>query len=65
MITLRQARMQRGLSQRALARMVGISYSFMCHIERGIGNPSPKTASKISQALSMPETNIKFDLRKQ
>jgi len=46
--SLRLARLKLGFSQTALANMVGLTQSRVCHIERGlmIGRPTAETIAK-------------------
>ena len=48
---IRRLRMQLGLSQRALARMAGVSQSLIARIESGSINPRYETVAKILRAL--------------
>lgn len=46
-----RARIERGLSQRGLARAAGLSGPFVSQIETGRRNPGPAAARKICEAL--------------
>lgn len=53
---LRELRMERGKSMRALARASGLSTNALSMIERGRTSPSVSTLYKISEALEVPIT---------
>jgi transcriptional regulator with XRE-family HTH domain len=53
---LRQLRMERGRSLRALARLSGLSTNALSMIERGRTSPSVSTLYRIADALGMPIT---------
>jgi transcriptional regulator with XRE-family HTH domain len=53
---LRELRMERGKSLRALARLSGLSTNALSMIERGKTSPSVSTLYKISEALEVPIT---------
>jgi transcriptional regulator with XRE-family HTH domain len=53
---LRQLRMERGKSMRAVARISGLSTNALSMIERGRTSPSVSTLFKISEALEVPIT---------
>ena len=46
-----EARAEAGFSQSQLARITGIDQSDISRIERGLGNPSVSTLSRIADAL--------------
>ncbi len=46
-------REKRGLTQQALAGLAGISKSFLCEIETGIGTPSVETLRKLALGLKV------------
>ena len=50
---LKQWRQARRLTQEQLAEAAGLSYKFIGEIERGRGNPSVDTLSRLSQALDL------------
>lgn len=52
-IIIRNAREKRGLSQYKLAKMVGITQSFMNEIESGKKSPSIEVFFRICQALDI------------
>lgn len=51
-----ELRIRRGLSQRSLARRLGISSGYMSQLETGQRNPSPRMAKNICELL-----NVEFD----
>lgn len=51
---IRQARLERGMSLRALAREVGVSASLVSQIETGKSQPSVSTLYAITTALALP-----------
>lgn len=53
---LRELRMERGLSMRALARVSGLSTNALSMIERARTSPSVSTLYKIASALGVPIT---------
>lgn len=46
--TLREKRL---LTQRELAKLVGVHHTYICHLERGRRQPSFAVAKRIAQAL--------------
>lgn len=50
------------LSQKSLAKLIGISQSVLCEYELGIKRPSPKTALKIEQATNISAAKLVFPL---
>ena len=57
---IRNQRKEKGLSQEQLAEQIGISLSFMGHIERGTRTASVETLARISKALEMDMHYIVF-----
>lgn len=57
-MNIKEKREQLGISQKELAKKVGISQSFLCDIEQGRCKPSLDTAIKIARVLKVRE--IKF-----
>jgi transcriptional regulator with XRE-family HTH domain len=57
---IRQARLERGLSLRGLARQVGVSASLVSQIENGKSQPSVSTLYAITTALSISVESL-FD----
>ena len=53
-------RKQRGMSQRALAALAGVSQSLIAELERGKHLPSPNALSKLSQALGVESDQLVF-----
>jgi transcriptional regulator with XRE-family HTH domain len=51
---IHRLRQQRGLSLEELAASSDVSASFLSQLERGLGNPSFVTLTKIARALSVP-----------
>lgn len=50
---IRKIREEEGIKQYALAKMTGLSESYICHLERGTReNPSYKAMIKIAAALN-------------
>lgn len=45
------ARAEKGLSQKELAKISGVDQSDISKIERGVGNPSVNTLSKLARAM--------------
>ena len=54
-----EARLEKGITQAQLAKMIGTQRSNICRLEGGTQNPSLDTLLKISAALGK---NIEFDL---
>jgi DNA-binding XRE family transcriptional regulator len=52
--TIRQYRLQRGLSQHALAARIGLSRTYINQIEQGQRNPSIRAVLHIAAALETP-----------
>ena len=46
-----EARLEKGISQAELARMIGTQRSNICRLERGTQNPTLDTIVKIASAL--------------
>ncbi|MBU2708864.1 helix-turn-helix transcriptional regulator [Zooshikella marina] len=46
-------RMYKGISQRALAKMLGVKQPAVCQIERPNSTPQPITLSKVAKALGI------------
>lgn len=57
-MNIKEKREKLGISQKALAKKVGISQSFLCDIEQGRCKPSLVTALKLAKALKVKD--IKF-----
>lgn len=55
---LRRMRIERRLSQRGLADVVGVSYPRISEIERGVSNPTLATLELIAQALNVSVSTL-------
>jgi len=51
--SLSRARTARGITQRELAKMTGVSYRVIAHYETVVKNPSPDVVVKIAKALKV------------
>lgn len=51
---LRELRQKKGLTQKAIAQMAGVDYTYIGKIERGEQFPSFKVILKISECLCLP-----------
>ncbi|MGI6615671.1 MAG: helix-turn-helix domain-containing protein [Dethiobacteria bacterium] len=51
---IRAYRREKGLGLEELATAAGLSYSYLCGIERGLVMPSPQSLKRIAAALGMP-----------
>lgn len=51
---VRRRRLALGLSQEALAEMAGVDRTYISGIERGVRNPTIRTAGRIAEALGVP-----------
>ena len=51
MLVVRQVRQRIGISQKDLARKVGITQAFLSEVETGTKSPSLLTAAKLARAL--------------
>jgi transcriptional regulator with XRE-family HTH domain len=49
---LRRLRVERGLSQEALATDVGVGSSYVSRLERGLENPTIATLERLAKALN-------------
>src|SRR5690606_4355492 len=58
MLTLREARQQRHLSQQALADRAGVARVTVSQIELGKSGPRPHVARRLSEALGMDPSEI-------
>jgi transcriptional regulator with XRE-family HTH domain len=58
MLTLREARQQRRLSQQALADRAGVARVTVSQIELGKSGPRPHVARRLSEALGMLPSDI-------
>lgn len=58
---IREYRKQKGMRLDELARKVGISTGYLCHLEKGSrSNPSTKVMEEIAQALEKTVSEIFF-----
>ncbi len=55
---IRELRKARGLTQEQLAERSGLDYTTIGALERGVFNPSLKTAEKIASAMGMGVTEL-------
>jgi transcriptional regulator with XRE-family HTH domain len=55
-------RIARGLSIRALAEQVGVSFSALARLERGIGSPDSNTKARIINWLGEEAMDLGFDV---
>lgn len=55
---IQKARLQKGYSQRELARKAGVSSLAVNYIEQQKSNPRPRTLQKICMALDLNVTDI-------
>lgn len=51
---LKYWRLNRGLTQQAIARKLGISQGAYCDYERGFRKPGPKVHLKLAEAIDRP-----------
>ena len=58
MLTLREARQQRHLSQQALADLAGVARVTVSQIELGKSGPRPHVARRLSEALGVQPSDI-------
>ena len=56
--TLKWLREQKGLSQRALAGQVGVSWTTICKFERGQLVPGPETLERLAELLEGNRTEL-------
>ena len=63
---IRTLRNRRGLTQRALARAVGVSAPSICHWEAGRARPRPQYVIALAEALGVPTIHLskRGELRK-
>lgn len=55
---IRRARKNKGISQEELADRVGLHYTTISRIERGVSNPPVETVNKISKALRVSLSDL-------
>jgi transcriptional regulator with XRE-family HTH domain len=51
---LKARRRERGLTQRELARLVGVTQNYIPAIENGARNPGPELTDRLMKALAAP-----------
>lgn len=56
--TIRRLRLEDDVTQQRMARMVGVHYTLLGHIERGTKLPSLDTLVKIAKAMRLPAHEI-------
>lgn len=57
--TVRRLRAERLINRAELSRMSGVSYPFLCDIEKGRKGASDITAHKIARALGIPVEELR------
>ena len=55
---VRQLRLERGLTLKALGGEAGLSHPFLSQLERGLARPSVGSVERIAQALGVPVTAL-------
>ncbi|MDA2911490.1 helix-turn-helix domain-containing protein [Nitrospiraceae bacterium AH_259_D15_M11_P09] len=55
---LKRIRVQRGLSQRALAAKAKMSVTYLCNVENGKADPSLSTLRRLAKALRVKVVNL-------
>lgn len=55
---IRRARKDRGITQEELADRVGLHYTTISRIERGISNPPVQTINKIARTLRVDMSDL-------
>ncbi len=55
---VKSARLERQMSQQALAKKVGVHFTYIGHIERSKKTPSLNTFCRIAKALSIPAEKL-------
>ena len=58
MIRLKALRAERGLSQEALAKKVGVSREYIARLETGKHDPPLSTLTKLAKALKVKVTSL-------
>lgn len=62
-VNTKKYRLEKGLSQEALALEAGIDRTYASQIERGIANPSLKVLCQVAEVLGVPlEKLTEYDL---
>lgn len=57
---IKEMRMRHSISQKELAKKIGISANAMCSIEKGYSFPSKETINAICSALEIPVSYLLF-----
>jgi transcriptional regulator with XRE-family HTH domain len=55
---LRAIRLEKGLTQQALAKKAGMSYTFLSNVERGKADPSLTTLKRLAAALGVTVSQL-------
>lgn len=53
-VEVRRLRLERGLSQEALAAIAGLDRTFISMVERGVRKPTLDSAKRMADALKLP-----------
>lgn len=61
---VRRLRLERGLSQEALAAIAGLDRTFVSMVERGVRRPTLDSAQRIAVALELPLSEIVLSVEK-
>lgn len=60
MLSLKEIRLQKLISQRQLAKLAGVTYVTVNRIERGTSKASELTRAKLAKALGVSISDIDF-----
>lgn len=63
--SIKEKRILAGITQRDLARMVGVTGGYISQIENGTKTPSVKTLQKIANALGCPLSLLLTDCEEE
>jgi transcriptional regulator with XRE-family HTH domain len=55
---VRELRLVRGLTLKALGRAAGLSHPFLSQLERGLAQPSVRSVERIARALEVPVSSL-------
>lgn len=55
---VRKVRLQKGLSQGDIAKILGVHRTYISGLERGVRNPSLLTVQKVAKALGVDAKNL-------